>query len=58
MRTKYLLVDAEGDVMDTRLFSTHVDIPVKVRSVEFRKDFDHDQEPDLMIITLEYLHGK
>lgn len=51
MYVKYKFVDADGDEIDTSLFSRHVDIPVKVRSVEFVL-------PDVMIMTLEYLHGK
>jgi hypothetical protein len=48
---KYKLVDAEGDEMSPDLFKPGSEIPVKIRSVRL-------DAPNLMTITLEYLHGQ
>lgn len=52
MKTRFEIVDVEGDPIPIAQFTVGRDIPVRIRS--FR--VSQTSEPE-MIITLEYLHG-
>lgn len=57
MKIEYRIVDAEGDECNLCRFKLFTQIPVAIKSVEFRSDADPEGEGQVMIITLEYLHG-
>lgn len=57
MKTRYRIVDANGDECDKMLFRPWTDIPVTMQTVTFWPAIDPEGE-DEMVVTLRYEHDK